>query len=134
MLNLSPFLAIPYKHGGRDYNGADCWQFIRIFYRDVKGVDIPDVFEEYDVNWSVKGKNSFFENYYKLFNKLEKPELYSIVIFQNKQGITNHGGITLGYGKFIHCCKDGVLVDNYKKPAWQKRINGFYQWQGLKKT
>jgi len=129
MLNLRPFLAIPYVHGGRGYEGTDCGGFIKLFKKEVQGIDIPDLNTSYDVNWSYKGENYFVENYYKLFDKVKKPEIYDIVMFRNKQGIVNHGGITLGYGKFIHCCKDGVLVDNYTRPIWQKRLDGFYRYK-----
>lgn len=129
MLDVRPFLLIPYKHGGRDYDGADCGGFILIFYRDILKVNIPDINEPYDVNWSCQGKDHFVENYHKLFERIESPERYDIVMFHNRQGVVNHGGIVLGYGKFIHCCRDGVLIDNYKSANWQKRLDGFYRFK-----
>ena len=127
MLDLRPFLAIPYKHKGRDYNGADCYGFIIIFYRDILGKKLFDVEDDYDKNWTFKNKNYFIENYHKQFEKVEKPNLFDIVLFQNRRGVANHGGIVLNYSKFIHCCKDGVLVDSYNREGWQRRINGFYR-------
>ena len=53
---------------------------------------------------------------------------YDIVLFQNKSGVANHGGVILDYGKFIHCCTEGVLVDSYKRELWQKKLNGFYKF------
>lgn len=130
MLNLRSFLAIPYKHKGRDYNGADCYGFIILFYRNVLGKELFDVNEDYDLHWSFKGnKNYFIENYHKQFEKVEKPVHYDIVMFQNRKGVANHAGVVLGYGKFVHCCKDGVLVDNYNRPGWQRRLNGFYRFK-----
>lgn len=129
MLNLRPFLAIPYKHKGRDYDGADCYGFIILFYRDALGKALLDIEEDYSPDWTFKNKNFFLENYHKQFEKVSCPGKYDIVLFQNKQGIANHGGIALGYGKFIHCCKDGVLEDSYTRPAWQKRLNGFYRFK-----
>lgn len=127
MLDLRPFLAIPYKHKGRDYNGCDCWGFDKLFYLVVLNKKLPDIEEDYDEKWAFKNKNYFIENYHKQFKKVEKPNLYDIVLFQNRQGVANHGGIVLGYGKFVHCCRDGVLVDSYNREGWQKRLNGFYR-------
>ena len=91
MLNLRPFLAIPYKHKGRDYTGADCGGGIILFYRDVRGIIIPDFNIDYDENWSVKGgKSLFIEHYHKFFDRVTKPNLYDIVLFQNLF-IGNHG-------------------------------------------
>ncbi|MDD4980705.1 MAG: NlpC/P60 family protein [Candidatus Omnitrophica bacterium] len=127
MLNLRPFLAIPYKHKGRDFNGCDCLGFDILFYWVVLKKVLPDVDEDYSPNWQFKNKNYFLEGYYKNFDKIEKPETYDLIVFQNRQGVVNHGGVVLGYGKFVHCCKDGVLVDTYNRPEWKKRINGFYR-------
>lgn len=130
MLNLRPFLAIPYKHKGRDYSGADCGGFIIIFYRDALGINLPDFNIDYDENWAVKSdKSHFIENYYRLFDGVARPESYDIVLFQNRRGIANHGGVVLGYGKFVHCCKDGVLVDSYNRPGWKRKLNGFYRFK-----
>lgn len=127
MLNLRPFLAIPYKHKGRDYTGVDCLGFDIMFYRDVCGKRIPDLLEDYVPDWERNGRNYFVEHYHKYFELVSNPGVYDIVAFQNRQGVVYHTGILLGYGKFVHCCKDGVLVDSYLRPEWQKRINGFYR-------
>ncbi len=135
MRNIRPFLGIPYKHMGRTYSGADCYGLIILFYRDALGIILADINEEYMEDWSFKGhKNYFLENYHKQFEKVTIPRIYDIVLFQNHKGIVNHGGITLGYGKFIHLCKDGTLVDSYNRPGWQKRINGFYRLKTCSKA
>lgn len=135
MLNLQSFLTIPYKHKGRDYAGADCGGFIIIFYRDVLGIKLPDFNIEYDENWSIKSdKSHFIENYYKFFEKVIRPNLYDIILFQNKKGIANHGGIVLNNGKFIHCGKGGVSINRYNELGFKKRLNGFYHYKnGLEK-
>ena len=127
MFDIRPFLSIPYKHKGRDYSGADCYGLILLFHRDVLHRELFDIDEDYTPNWTFKNKNYFIENYHRHFEKVDKPKNYDMILFQNRQGIVNHGGIVLGYGKFIHCCKDGTLVDNYNREGWRKRINGFYR-------
>ena len=127
MLDLRPFLAIPYKHKGRDYSGADCWGFLIIFYHAILNKKLADFEEDYTPNWTFKNRVHILESFHKQFEKIDKPNLYDIVLFQNRQGIANHGGVVLGYGKFIHCCKDGVLVDSYNREGWKRRINGFYR-------
>jgi len=132
MFEVRDFLEIPYKHKGRSYGGCDCYGFIILFYRDVLKKVLLDVDEDYSPNWMFKNKNYYLDNYHKQFEKVKVPNKYDIVLFQKRDGIANHGGIILGYGKFIHCCKNGVLVDSYNNEGWKKRINGFYKFIGTK--
>lgn len=127
MLDVRRFLVIPYVHKGRDFSGCDCLGFNKLFYRIVLNRTLPDVEEDYTSNWIFQNRNYFLENYYKYFERIDRPERYDLVAFQNREGIVNHGGIVLGYGKFIHCCKDGVLIDSYNREGWQRRLNGFYR-------
>jgi cell wall-associated NlpC family hydrolase len=127
---LKKMLAIPYVHKGRGYDGADCGGAIILFYRDFLGIMLPDFNIEYDENWSVKGdKSLFIENYYKFFEKVDRPAQFDIVLFQTKKGIANHGGIVLGNGKFIHIAKTGVSINRYNDETFKRRFNGFYHYK-----
>lgn len=127
---LKTMMAIPYLHKGRDYNGADCGGAIMIFYKDFLGITLPDFNIDYDQNWAVKGdKSLFIENYYKFFQKVDKPALYDIVLFQNKKGIANHGGVVLGNGKFFHIFKSGASINRYNDEIFKRRFNGFYHFK-----
>ena len=127
MFDIRKYLGWQYKHKGREEGFVDCYGLILLFYKNELGKELFDVNEDYDKNWTFKNKNYFIENYHRQFEKVKKPGKYDIVLFQNRGGIVNHGGVTLNYSKFIHCCKDGVLVDSYNREGWKKRINGFYR-------
>ena len=102
-----------------------------IFYRDFRGITLPDFNLDYDQNWAVKGdKSLFIENYYKFFDKVEKPALYDIVLFQTKKGIANHGGVVLGNSKFFHIAKIGASINSYNDETFKRRLNGFYHYKG----
>jgi len=130
-LFLKTMMAIPYVHKGRDYSGADCGGGIIIFYRDFLGITLPDFNLDYDVNWAVKvDKSLLIENYYKFFDKVDKPAIYDIVLFQTKKGIANHGGVVIGNGKFFHICKAGASINSYNDETFKRRLNGFYHYKG----
>lgn len=123
-------LEIPYKHRGRGYDGVDCYGLIIIFYRDFLGIELLDVCRDYDEDWAFKGiRDYFIENYHRQFEKVTKPKLYDIILFQNKKGIANHGGVVLQNGKFIHCSKDGVNISRYSEENFKRRFNGFYRYK-----
>jgi len=134
MSNLNEFLkkmmAIPYVHKGRGYDGADCGGAIMIFYRDFLGITLPDFNIDYDEDWTLKSdKSLFIENYYKFFDKVDKPESFDIILFQNKRGIAYHGVIVLSNGKFLHLSKSGVSINRYSEETFQRSLNGFYHYK-----
>lgn len=127
---LKKMMAIPYVHKGRGYDGADCGGLIMIFYRDFLGIILPDFNIEYDENWSVKSdKSHFIENYYKLFDKVERPAQFDIILLQSKNGIANHGGVVLDNGKFLHISRSGVSINRYTEETFQRKLNGFYHYK-----
>jgi cell wall-associated NlpC family hydrolase len=40
-VNWTRFQFIPYRDGGRDYNGIDCWGLIYLVYRDILHIELP---------------------------------------------------------------------------------------------
>lgn len=122
---IEKYLGVSYRHKGRTLEGLDCWGLIKEVYKDL-GFELWDIEEDYDEKWSWKGRNHFIENYYKEWVKVKKPNPFDVVLFSNSKGIANHGGVVLKSGKFIHCCKTGVVVSRLGEPRWQKRIEGFY--------
>lgn len=39
---IERYLMIPYRAGGSDWSGADCWGLVEIWYKDRLGLDIID--------------------------------------------------------------------------------------------
>jgi cell wall-associated NlpC family hydrolase len=117
-------LEIPYKRGGRGYDGASCKGLILIFYRDFLKVPLPDLQGDDPEGYSV-------ERYHELFVKVDRPQLFDVVAFQNRGGIVEHGGVVLDNGKFIHCSRlsGGVSIEHYNEPQHKRRLNGFYRYR-----
>jgi len=126
-VDLRQFLSIPYIKKGRGFDGSDCKGLIILYYKTLFNIDIPDILEEYAPEWSLGDRNSFVQNYHKFFEPVKLPKKHDLILFQDRAGVVNHGGIIRGYGKFIHCCEDGTLIDSYHRDMWIKRFNGFYR-------
>ena len=39
---LSRFIGIPFKVGGEDFEGCDCWGLVKLYFKQVLDIDIPD--------------------------------------------------------------------------------------------
>ncbi len=121
-------LAVPYKKGGRGYNGASCKGLVLLFYQDFLRVPLPDIQGDEPGGYAVA-------SYHELFERVERPRRFDIVAFQNRRGIVDHGGVVLDNGKFIHCSRfvGGVSVEHYNAPPHGRRLAGFYRYKdGLK--
>ena len=124
------YLGIPYQHHGRELSGLDCYGLILKVFAD-QGVELWDIHDEYDDQWSWQGKNLFVENYAREWEEVEDPRFMDIVCFKNGKGVVNHAGILLGENKFIHAVKAGVVISKFTDRQWQKRLVGFYRYKDL---
>lgn len=124
---ISRLLPVPYLHEGRSYSGLDCGGLILTFFREYRGIVLPDMLG-YDSHWGYKGKNYFIENYFKFFDPVRAPQLMDVVLFFNGKKVSDHGGVVLRDGRFIHCHRHvGVSVDRLGADPWAGRLAGFYR-------
>lgn len=122
-IDIDDLIGIPYKEGGRDYDGLDCYG-LGIIVCAKFGYYLPDV----------EGANRsqfviYLERCLKLvqMKKVECPQKEAdIILIKDSKGILGHMGVYLGDGLFIHCDSLGVRVEKIKK--YESRIGGVYSW------
>jgi len=126
-LIIDKYLGIPYRHRGRTMEGLDCWGFLKLFYADlgIRLFDIEDL--EYSRVWGLEGKDYFKEHHFHDWVQVKSPEILDAVLFVNSRKIANHAGIVLNNGRFIHSCRQGVIISRLNDPRWLTRIEGFYR-------
>ena len=127
---LGKYLGVPYKHHGRDLSGLDCYGLILKIFEDWD-VKLWDIHADYDQEWSWKGRDLFFENYAREWERVQDSRFMDVVCFKNGRNIVNHAGVFLGENKFIHAVKAGVVVSKLTDREWQKRFAGFYRYKGV---
>jgi cell wall-associated NlpC family hydrolase len=128
---VTKYLGVPYKNRGRDTNGLDCWGLVLCVYKDIFGIDLPDL-ENYEVDWSYKGNNYIMERYTNEWVRVEKPQELDVVLMKNGRGITNHAGIMLDSINFIQCSKAGVTIAKITDKRIDRRIEGFFRYDKSK--
>lgn len=115
MRDLTEFLMIPYKEGGRDFNGCDCYGLAMLVCKEY-GLDLPD-YKEHGVIGGLHGIKSTPEiaKENKIV-KLEKPVEGCFVRLKNEIGLENHCGIWLADGMILHTSEGiGAIIENIEK-------------------
>ena len=128
MINYANLLGIPFKSGGRDLNGLDCYGVVLQVYK-LCGIDLPD-FGSISGEMMVDNKFKIVSAYWE---KIETPEVLSVVAFWslNPKYVT-HIGVVIDNDKFIHIReKISVAVERLSHPVWNIRIVGFYRWKNI---
>jgi cell wall-associated NlpC family hydrolase len=124
---IDKYLGIPYRHRGRTMDGLDCWGFLKLVYADLGFTlfDIEDL--QYSKVWGLKGRDYFKENYANDWIRVDDPEPLDGILFVNSRGIANHAGVVLENRRFIHCCRQGVIVSRLDDVSWKQKTEGFYR-------
>lgn len=123
---MNKYVGVPYKHGGRAMDGADCWGLALMVYHDL-GFELWDIKDAYDETWEWNDRSLFIENYHREWKRVSKPFVFDGVLFQNKKGLVVHGGIMLDDNKFMHASrKTGVVIARVSDLLWRKSFEGYY--------
>lgn len=87
--------------------------------------DIEDL--EYSRVWGLDGKDYFKEHYFHDWIEVKEPRILDGILFVNSRRVANHAGIVLSNKRFIHSCRQGVVISRFEDPRWIRRIEGFYR-------
>lgn len=122
------YLGVPFKHRGRTVEeGLDCWGLVIDVYRRTFGVEVRDL-DNYEPRWSRNEKNLFVENYYKSWNKVDKPQFLDVVLFKIRANVPNHAGIYLTGGRFLQSVTDIGVVTSELEDRYNKALVGAYRY------
>jgi cell wall-associated NlpC family hydrolase len=131
---VNRYLGKPYKHHGRDDSGYDCFGIIIAIYRDL-GYTIEDIYGDYESSRDWKESSLLIENYHKKFDKVDRPQLYDMVLLKNKRDLAVHIGVVIQNDCFIHCKSGtGVIMSRLYSNEYKNKIEGFYRLKELHGT
>ena len=118
-------IGVPFKNGGRDKSGMDCWGLALEVFRRYK-INLIDYKISCNAQTQINGKiNTERKNWERCTGELPVPAL---IVF-NDNGICNHVGVYIGENKFIHArIGTGVAIESMDSVFWKRRIEGVYSW------
>jgi len=95
-----PWLGVPYKYGGTDYQGVDCSGFVQQIYQQVFEIELPRTTEEMFAGGAFVRSGWF--------------NCADLLFFKNvRGGGVDHVGIYIGNNKFVHAStSQGVVISD----------------------
>lgn len=121
------FINIPFKSGGRDFDGADCWGVAILFYKEYFGIDLPSFRNEYYVSDTARLKE-LIALHREGWERVTKPSVGDLVLFK-VLGQETHIGVYIGNDKFLHALENqSSVVQSLTSLEWSKRIVGYFRY------
>lgn len=125
------YIGIPFKEGGRERSGLDCYGLLRLVINERFGGEIP----EYEGIAYRQGDNAdFLATLMDERIRLWKPvriddERPGDGILLRVMGRPIHVGVVIAPGVMLHIEKDcDSLIERYSNGSrWERRILGFYR-------
>lgn len=133
-MKIDKFIGIPFVNKGRNYNGCDCYGLVKLYYKDILGIDIPDVIAN-----PKQIKLAYIEyldnvsKYWKEHNTPIEGSVVAMLTDINNPNLVTHFGVIVKVDnklKILHTFKHSQshLID-INNLAYRNKIKAFYTWQ-----
>lgn len=133
MLDVAPYVGLPFLAHGRDRAGLDCWGLVRLVLAEQRGFTLP----------------SYAEGYATTTDRVEIPKLVAgeiandwteipatdaqpfDVVLLRVLGQPLHVGLVVAPPQFLHVMTGlNACLDDWSRPHWNRRVLGFYRHRG----
>ena len=102
-------LQVPYRKWGSNWNGVDCYGLVRLYYREVQGVELPDI---RTYRW------------WESWERVNQPSEGDVLLITLEEP---HIALFVGNGRILHALKKfGVRLDRYTE-RWQKLTKSIWR-------
>lgn len=133
MIDVKPYMGIPFLVGGRGEEGVDCWGLVRLVYRDALGIQL-DAYEDTDgKEKEVTAEKIRLEEVGWLDVPRQDTRVGDLVILIIK-GFPWHVGVLVEPDRFVHAdpIRGGVVKERLNAVHWRSRICGFRRHKDAK--
>lgn len=131
MITIDMFIGIPFVDRGRLLSGADCYGVVMMYYKEILGIDIPDV--NVTVNEPKKSFVTYLTEVNKHWIRLDKPEQHCGVALRlntEHPKLVTHFGVMIDNNRLLHSLRPmGSHIIRIDNPVITSYIEGFYRWQ-----
>lgn len=131
MADLDAFAAsmvgVPFRDGGRDRAGLDCYGNVYLAHREVYGIHLPLLTAEYDARPSRALEDLVRREQSAHWVEVGAPAPGDVVVLRIT-GRPIHLGLVLNGRDMLHVHETiATCVESYRGSAWARRVDGFWR-------
>lgn len=125
------FLRVPYREGGRDRSGCDCWGIVALPWKEIKGVDLPlhsGVVAGSGADVDALANELSSGRWRQV--ELAEAEPWDVVLFE--MGPKFHVGLVIEPGIMLSIRRGQVHAhtEEIKQPHWMRLMSGVFRYDG----
>lgn len=123
------YVGIPFKSGGRTYEGCDCYGLVRLIFLNEYSMKLPSLSGKYEDALDKEFTKELFHQYVPLLcgERIDGPEEKAVAIIRT-QGLATHVAMYAGDGSIIHTMLNmGTVCERISSPMLTGRIEGWYR-------
>lgn len=128
---LQDLIGIPFIEGGRSLKGCDCYGLVKLYYKHILNIDIPDT--KIKPNQTKRILINYLNEIESNWITLDKPTKDNVVAFTynpNHPNIVTHFGVMISETKVLHCLgKINSHIDDIDSIRIKPFIKAFHKWQ-----
>jgi cell wall-associated NlpC family hydrolase len=126
-MDYAQYVGLPYRLGGRDRDGIDCWGLVRLVLQEQFNVEIPSLAYEAEPRIEVFDQLSDeTRETYKML-QVETPIVGDVALLRVGGHIT-HVGIIVAPGILLHTMDEvDSVVERIDTHRIARRIEGYYR-------
>lgn len=122
------YIGIPFKSGGRDKSGLDCYGLVRLVYIEQFDATLPDLRDLYKNALDTNETAPLYQKYAPLLrgdkSNCPKPGDVAVIL---ERGLPTHLGIYAGGGYILHVTRHfGTILQRVTNPNLKGRVEGYY--------
>ena len=126
-MDIRRYIGIPFKDGGRGFDGLDCWGLVRLVWHEERGILMPDMGDEYSSAFERGDVCGLFGKYTAqpwnedVTGRPRKP--LDVLVFAIG-GLEIHAGLWVGDGEMLHVMQGmATAVERYDTFKWNRRLS-----------
>jgi cell wall-associated NlpC family hydrolase len=126
-MDIRKYIGIPFKDGGRDFSGLDCWGLVRLVWQEEKGILMPDMGDAYSSAFArgeVGETAKLLEAGNWNIDVTDQPRKELDVLVFSFASVDLHVGLWVAPGEMLHVMKGmDTAIERYDKMKWAKRLS-----------
>lgn len=130
-MQFDRFVGIPFREGGRDLSGCDCWGLLWLVFRDLRGVELPSYCDRYVTFADRKAIADLIAGESEPWQEIQAGQEQPFdAVKVRRAGLVAHVGLVVAPGLMLDVCAGTCSrIQRLGDAALRRRIAGFYRYR-----